>query len=121
MQDLDVIEKGLKPLKSESTLPKGHIDILAEDKKGNLVVIEIKRRQASLNSVSQLKRYVKEVEKRKDKNTRGILCAPGISPNAYAFLEKEGFEFCRLDYEISNPSAKIKGLQKKQKGISEFI
>ena len=121
MQDLEIIEKGLKPLKSESPLPKGHIDILAEDKKGNLVVIEIKRRQAGLDSVSQLKRYVREVEKRKDKNTRGVLCAPGISPKALAFLEREGFEFFRLDYEIDNPSARIKGLQKKQKGLSEFI
>jgi len=121
MQDLELIEKGLKPLKNESPLPKGYIDILAEDKKGNLVVIEIKRRQASLNSVSQLKRYVREVEKRKNTKTRGLICAPGITPHALNFLEKEGFEFFKLDYEISNPSAKIKGLHKKQKGIKEFI
>lgn len=121
MQDLDVIEKGLRPLNNESPLPKGHIDIFAEDKRGNLVVIEIKRRPATLDSVSQLSRYVKEVSKRKDKKTRGILCAPGISPNALNYLEKEGFEFCKLDYEVSNPSAKIKGLQKKQKGLGDFI
>ncbi len=121
MQDLELIEPGLKPLKNESPLPKGYIDILAEDKQGNLVVIEIKRRKASLDAVSQLKRYVKEVEKRKDKKTRGIICAPGITQRALNFLEKEGFEFFNLEYEISNPSAKIKGLHKKQKGINEFI
>ncbi|NYZ79877.1 DUF91 domain-containing protein, partial [Candidatus Micrarchaeota archaeon] len=121
MQDLDVIEKGLKALKSESVLLKGHIDILAEDTKGRLVVIEVKRRTADLNSISQLKRYVHEVSKRKDKKTRGILCAPSISPNALAFLEREGFEYVRLDYEVSNPSAKIKGLEKKQKGINDFL
>ena len=121
MQDLELIEPGLKPLKNESPLPKGYIDILAEDRQGNLVVIEIKRRKASLDSVSQLKRYVKEVEKRKDKKVRGIICAPGITQHALNFLEKEGFEFFNLEYEISNPSAKIKGLHKKQKGIKEFI
>lgn len=120
MQDLGVIEKGLKPLKSESVLPKGHIDILAEDTKGRLVVIEVKRRTADLSGVSQLKRYVHEVAKRKDKEVRGILCAPSISPNALAFLEREGFEYVRLDYEVSNPSAKIRGLEKKQRTISEF-
>ncbi|MEM0372914.1 MAG: endonuclease NucS [archaeon] len=121
MQDLSVIEKGLRPLKNESIVPRGHIDILAEDIKGRLVVIEVKRRTADLSAVSQLKRYVHEVAKRKDKETRGILCAPSISPNALAFLEREGFEYVRLDYEVSNPSAKIRGLEKKQKGISDFL
>jgi hypothetical protein len=120
MQDLDIIEEGLIPLKSESVLLKGHIDILAEDVKGNLVVIEIKRRTADLDGVSQLKRYVSEVSQRKDKKTRGILCAPSISPNALAFLEKEGFEYRKLEYEVSNPSAKIKGLHKKQSTMQDF-
>src|SRR3989338_709944 len=72
MQDLHLIEDGLMPLKQESTLHKGTIDILAQDKNGNLVVIEVKRRDAHLNAVSQLERYRNDIEKRKNSKTRGI-------------------------------------------------
>ena len=121
MNDLESIEKGLVALKQESVLQRGMIDILAKDKDGNLVVIELKRRTATLDSVSQLKRYVEEVKKRKDTNVRGILCAPHISSNAKVFLEREGFSFCKLEYEITKTESIIKGLQSKQKGISEFV
>ncbi len=120
MQDLHLIENGLKPLKRESSLTKGAVDILAEDKLGHLVAIEVKRRNAGLAAVTQLKRYVKELRKRKGKVVRGILCSPHLTSNAHKMLEQEGLEYYKLDYEIGNPSAKIKGLQKKQKGIEEY-
>jgi len=120
MDDLHLIEKGLTPLKNESDVKRGSIDILAEDAAGNLVAIELKRRSAGLDSVTQLKRYVEQLQKRKGKRVRGILCAPEITENALKMLAGEGFEFFKLDYEIENPSAKIKGLQKKQKSLEEF-
>jgi len=73
------------------------------------VVIELKRREAGLDAVTQLARYVEEVSKRRDRATRGILCAPKITPNALRMLERDGLEFFKLDYEIGNPSAKITG------------
>ncbi|MFH1545467.1 MAG: endonuclease NucS [archaeon] len=121
MQDLSLIEPGLKPLKQESPLRKGVIDILAEDSEGSIVVVEVKRRRADLNAVSQLQRYMKQVEKIKGKKTRGILCAPSIGKHSMELLERSDLEFYKLDYEISNPKAEIKGLQKKQKGIKDFI
>ncbi len=120
MQDLHLIEPGLQPVQQESPLPKGYIDILARDAKGDLVVIEVKRRQAELAAVSQLKRYVEEVAKRKNTTVRGILCAPSMSENAAKMLESYGLEFYKLNYEIANPSAKIIGLQKKQKILGEY-
>ncbi len=120
MQDLHLIESGLVPVQQESPLPKGYIDILARDAKGNLVVIEVKRRQAELAAVSQLKRYVEEVAKRKNTTVRGVLCAPSMSDNAYKMLENYGLEFYKLNYEIENPSAKIVGLEKKQKVLGEY-
>lgn len=120
MQDLCVIEEGMVPVQQESEVRKGTIDILARDKNGKLAVIEVKRRGAGLDAVSQLERYVSELSKRKGVSVRGILCSPRITPNAHAMLEKAGLEFFRLDYEIGNPSAKIKGLQKKQKVLEEY-
>ncbi|MFH1056565.1 MAG: endonuclease NucS [Candidatus Micrarchaeota archaeon] len=120
MDDLHLIEKGLIPLKNESDVKRGSIDILAEDAAKNLVAIELKRRSAGLDAVTQLKRYVDQLQKRKGKRVRGILCAPKITENALKMLAGEGFEFFKLDYEIQNPSAKIRGLQKKQKSLEEF-
>lgn len=120
MQDLHLIEQGLIPLKNESDVRRGSIDILAEDAAKNLVAIELKRRSAGLDAVTQLKRYVQELQKRKGKRVRGILCAPEITANALKLLYEDGFEFFKLDYEVHNPRAEIKGLERKQKGLSEF-
>ncbi|OIO26455.1 endonuclease NucS [Candidatus Micrarchaeota archaeon CG_4_10_14_0_2_um_filter_55_9] len=119
-QDLSVIEKGLKPLKKESVMRKGSIDILAEDSNKCLVVIEVKRRNAGLAAVTQLKRYVNELRKRKGCEVRGFLVAPHVTPNAYAMLCNDGFQFFKLDYEVHNPGSTIKGLQKKQKELGEY-
>lgn len=119
LQDLNLIEPGLTPLKQESSSSKGRMDILAEDANERLVVIELKRRKAEFSAVTQLKRYVEEMEKRKNKKVRGILCAPGISKNALGMLEKMGLEFSNLSYEVEE-NVKIKGLEKKQKTLDFY-
>ncbi|MCD4739586.1 endonuclease NucS [archaeon] len=121
MQDLSVLEPGLTSTKQESKSKRGFIDIFARDKKGNPVLIEVKRRTAGLKAVTQLKRYVEETNKRKNQEVRGILCAPGISKNALIMLEREGLEYCRLDYDAHTSDTKIKGLIKKQKRLKEFF
>lgn len=119
MADLSVIEPGMVPLKQESGLAKGVIDILAEDREGNIVVVELKRRTAGLAAASQLIRYVRELQKRKERLVRGILCSPEISPNARSFIEKEGCEWRKLDYKVEG-EAKITGLQKKQRSLGDY-
>ncbi len=121
MKDLSFIEPGLKPLKQEMPFRKGIVDIIAEDANKNLVVVEVKRRQAGFNAVSQLHRYMKQVEKLKNKKTRGILIAPEIRKNALELLENYGLEYCKLDFEISNPKSKIRGIRKKQPTITEYV
>ena len=121
MQDLSFLEPGLKPLNQEEVFRKGVVDILAEDIKGNLVIVEVKRRQASYNAVMQLKRYMDQVCNIKGKNCRGILVAPSIAKNAYELLERMGLEFYSFEFEIGNPKSKIKGVQKKQATIDKFF
>ncbi|MDO8428135.1 MAG: endonuclease NucS [Candidatus Diapherotrites archaeon] len=121
MQDLSFIEPGLKPVNQEIPFRKGIVDILAEDQEGNLVVIEVKRRKADFNSVTQLERYMKQVEKIKGKKTRGMLLAPSIQKSALELLEQAGLEFAKFEFEIGNPKATIKGIQKKQKLLNEFF
>ncbi len=121
MQDLSFIEPGLKPANQECPFKKGVIDILAEDSMKRLVVVEVKRRKADYKAVSQLYRYMKEVKKLKGRESRGILLAPDIQKRAKNLLEEYGLEFARLDFEIGNPKATIKGLEKSQCTLGGFI
>jgi len=121
MEKPDLVEDGLVVVNQESPLSKGSVDIFARDVAGNNVIIEVKRRTAGLKEVTQLARYVDEVKKRLDKPARGILVAPAVTDSALAMLEEKGMQFCALDYEVSNPSARIKSVTKKQKGLGEYL
>ena len=118
MDDLSFLEPGLKPINQQQVFRKGICDIIAEDAKGRLVVIELKRRQADYGAVTQLKRYMEQVEKMKGVQTRGILLAPDIRKNARELLESYGLEYFSYDFEIGERS-KIKGIGKGQKKIGE--
>ncbi|HLC79183.1 MAG TPA: endonuclease NucS [archaeon] len=124
MQDLSMVEAGLIPINQQQHFRKGIADIIAQDKDGNMVIIELKRRQADFASVTQLARYMKEVEKLKNIKTRGILLAPDIRKNARELLEQLGLEFRKLDFELTpnEPTgAKIKGFESKQQTITQHI
>ncbi len=125
MQDLSMIEPGLVPINQQQHFRKGICDIIARDAKGNLVVIELKRRQADFEGVTQLARYMKEVENLKGIKARGILLAPDIRKNAKELLSQLGLEFAKLDFELTphekGAKAKIKGLEMKQQTIFEHM
>ncbi|MBD3314083.1 DUF91 domain-containing protein [Candidatus Woesearchaeota archaeon] len=94
----DVIEDGLRPVKQEEQTKYGFVDVLAHDKKGNLVVIECKRYKGSLADVTQLRRYVEKIKKSKGiSKIRGILASNGITPNARKMLEDWGFEHKQVE------------------------
>lgn len=122
MAQPELIEPGLKLEEREKRIIPGSIDIYCRDKSGNYVVIELKRRTASLNDVMQLGRYVKEIQRHKgeSKKVRGILCAPAISPNAKEMLDRQGFEFAKLDMSIDKISEGALGVVKDQARLSEF-
>jgi RecB family endonuclease NucS len=91
----EVIEEGFKPIAKEKSISNGVIDILGEDKNGNMVVLELKRVKGSLGAVSQLKRYVDNL-KEENKGLRGILVAPSITDSAMKLLKDYDLEFREL-------------------------
>jgi hypothetical protein len=93
----DLVEWGLKPLQQEKNLGEaGFTDIFAEDKEGNLVVVEIKRVAASKDAVMQLQRYLDTLRKRINRPIRGMVVAPELRKNAQPPLNTLKLEFVRL-------------------------
>jgi len=90
-----LVEPGFKPLFKEKDIGHGIVDLLGRDSKGNLVVLEFKRRRADLHAVSQLKRYV-EALSMNGSSVRGILVAPSVTSGALKLLRAEGLEFLPL-------------------------
>ncbi len=92
-----LVEEGLKPLQQEKSLGEaGFTDIFAEDKDGNLVVVEIKRVAASKDAVMQLQRYLDTLRKRINRPIRGLVVAPELRKNAQPPLNTLKLEFVRL-------------------------
>ena len=93
----DLVEHGLKPLEEEKSLRNaGFTDIYAEDRAGNLVVIELKRNPATKDAVTQLQRYLDTLRKKVNKPLRGIVVAPEIRKSAQPLLSSLKLEFVRL-------------------------
>ena len=103
----------LKPVDVEAKLGRvGFVDLLMVDEAGNYVVVEVKREEAGVDAVFQLKRYVSYVQRALGGRVRGILAAPSITKRAFALLTKEGLEFRRVD-----PKAVVKA----KSGLPRFI
>jgi hypothetical protein len=93
----DLVEAGLKLLQEEKNLGEaGFTDIFAEDKEGNLVVVEIKRVAASKDAVMQLQRYLDRVRKRINRPIRGMVVAPELRKSAQPSLNILKLDFVRL-------------------------
>jgi len=91
-----LIEEGLRIVKREAKTPYGYVDLLGEDAKGRLVVIELKRGIAQINAVYQLVRYVEYFRSTARREVRGIIAAPKISKNAMLILKRYGLEYKRV-------------------------
>ena len=111
-----LIEPGFKPLSREEHTKYGFIDVFGYDKNNNLVIIECKRYTASLQAVTQLRRYVEKMkELRGIENVRGIIAAPSISANALEMLQRWGFEWKRV-----KPPKRLERYDKKQSSLNNF-
>lgn len=83
-----LIEDGFRPKERERTTPAGPVDIWGADSDNQPVILELKRRRAGPDAVSQLHRYVKSVDGR----VRGILVAPSFTHRAETLLEEYDLE-----------------------------
>jgi len=93
----ELIEPKLRVIRRERPVTPGFIDIFAQDAKGRLVVIELKRRRADNEAVLQLHNYIKSLKPRKSARIRGILVAPSLAKGTHALLEQLGLEYRKIE------------------------
>ncbi len=78
INNLSAIEPGLELVSRQFSTDIGRIDILARDKQGSRVVIELKVGEAKDSSLGQIARYLGWFSKLDSKQPRGILIASGF-------------------------------------------
>lgn len=77
---LNVVEEGLELIGRQIHLPgAGRADIVARDKSGRLVVIEVKSGIADDTTLTQILAYMSALEERGEGEVRGIIVANGFS------------------------------------------
>ena len=76
---LHQLEPGLELSRTEQTVPAGRADIVATDKDGSIVVIELKAGRAEPDSITQLLAYMGTIDNPEGKHVRGILVANGFN------------------------------------------
>jgi len=92
-----LIETEFKPISYEKKVEPGFIDVYGIDKKGNFVVVEIKRKTASRDDALQLAKYVESVKSSVSRDVRGILAAPNMGRGVQKMLATLGLDFKPLD------------------------
>lgn len=119
IQDPSLIEDGFRPEEREKSIGSGVIDLYGIDSEDRGVALEFKRGKATLSAVGQLGRYVNELEKRLERNMRGIIVASEITSGALRLLNKEGLEYVRIEEPPTHIFERVT-YDKNQKQIHEF-
>lgn len=116
LADPSIIEEGFKPIEEEKKLkPSGFVDVFGSDSSGRLTVIEIKRRDATVEDVIQLIQYIKSVEREYGVRPRAIIVAPGVRRSAVREMKINNIEFKCL-----TPRKSVEILRKKH-GLDEYV
>ena len=82
------IGHNLKLVRRQLDTPVGRIDLLFEDTKGNMIVVELKLDKIGRGAVSQLRRYMNWVEKEAKKEVAGVIVCKGVMPAFREDFEK---------------------------------
>ncbi|MCX8184221.1 MAG: endonuclease NucS [Sulfolobales archaeon] len=78
----------------EVNTPYGRVDIMLKDSSGKLIVVEVKRSQASIEAAQQLHRYV-EYYRRLGLEVEGVLIALDVSGQALKYLRDHGLKYLK--------------------------
>jgi len=72
------IGESLRLERRQLDTPVGRIDLLFKDKKGDLIVVELKLNKIGRGAISQLRRYMKWVKNETKKDVTGIIVCKGV-------------------------------------------
>jgi RecB family endonuclease NucS len=93
----ELLEDGFRVISYEKKVEPGFVDVYGIDRKGKLVVVEVKRKTAGKDAALQLARYIEAVRTKADRQVRGVLAAPDIAKDVQRTLATLGLEFKHLD------------------------
>lgn len=93
----ELIEPGFTVTDDEYTTDAGEIDIFGEDSENTPTVVELKRSNAGVEAVRQLRSYVDSLQRETNHDTiRGIIGATDMSERSLQYLHEKGFEHVQL-------------------------
>ncbi|HCK67327.1 MAG TPA: hypothetical protein DHW49_13790 [Anaerolineae bacterium] len=76
-----LIGKGLKLINRQLHIESGIVDLLFEDKKNNITIVEVKLNRVGRDAIQQIQRYLQEFrEREKNKKIHGVIVCSGVMP-----------------------------------------
>lgn len=103
----ETVEEGLRIVEGDRQLAAGTVDLFANDRSGHPVLLEVKRRRATLNHVDRLRRLLAEYRET-NPAARGILVAPVASEKVKRAMGSHDLEFVALsDFSPGNASVSM--------------
>lgn len=85
----------------ERQVRSGFIDILAEDRNGCLVAIELKSGEAPDQAITQLLSYIGSLKEESDRDVRGILIAREFSDRVRLAAKAAGIRLVKYGYQFT--------------------
>jgi len=80
-ENLRFMGRSAKVVRRQLDTPAGRIDLLLQDRYGNLIVAELKLGKIGHDAVRQIQRYINLLkEEKKSKNVSGIIVCQGVMP-----------------------------------------
>jgi hypothetical protein len=85
----NLIGRGLRLSRKQLPIGEGRLDVLFEDKQGDLVVVEVKLGHIGRDALRQTKSYIHDLQKETGKTISGAIVCAGIMPAYDEELRKQ--------------------------------